>query len=137
MENRLSRREILRGASGSAVISAVGIGGLLSMLANRQAVAAGTVFAVVGVTSDEGDRIPSTPGAAHRHTFAAQFTVKSINPNTGVIIGDLQGITDKVIQTGPDEEEFHRHLIRILNAQIGGTVNTTVNDFHSHSLHVD
>lgn len=137
MEEKISRREILRSASGTAVVSAVGIGGLLSMLANRQAVAAGTTIAVVGVTDERGDRILNTPGAAHRHTFRAGFIVKSINPDTGVIIGDLVGQTDLTLETGPHDEPPHRHPIRIMNAQIGGTVDTGVASFHAHSLRVD
>jgi hypothetical protein len=137
MDTQLTRRELLKSGSTGTVIAAVGVGGLLSMLANRQAVAAGAIIAVVGVTSDVGDRNPNTPGAAHRHTFDAGFFVRSINPNTGVITGDLFGQTRLVIETGPDDEEFHIHPIRLLGVRIGDTVNTRVADFHAHSLHVD
>jgi len=95
------------------------------------------VLAVVGVTSDVGDRNPKTEGAAHRHTFSAGFIFKSLNPNNGDILGDLIGQTNLVIQTGPDDEEFHVHPIRLFSVLIGQTADTLVRDMHAHSLHVD
>ena len=50
--SRISRRTLLRSSAGSAVVAAVGIGGLLELLANREAIAAGTVIAIVGVTRE-------------------------------------------------------------------------------------
>src|SRR5438045_631558 len=49
-ERRISRRKLLSSTAGSAVVRVVGIGGLLELLANREAIAAGTVLALEGVT---------------------------------------------------------------------------------------
>jgi hypothetical protein len=106
MEFRISRRELLRSTAGNAVVKAVGIGGLLELLANREAIAAGNVIAIHGVTRE---RTPTTE-TPHRHTFAAQFVVTSVTSSS--IIGDLYGRTAAVISTGGVREDQHAHLLQ-------------------------
>jgi hypothetical protein len=109
---RISRREILRSSAGTAVASAVGIGGLLELLANREAIAAGMVLAVVGVTRE---RMPlsETP---HRHTFSVRFQVTSVTPSS--IIGNVSGRTEAVISTSSTREDQHFHIIQMGNASL-------------------
>jgi hypothetical protein len=104
--SRISRRALLRSGAGSAVISAVGIGGLLELLANREAIAAGMVIPIVGVTREPFDAPDETP---HRHTFSAHFRVTDVSE--AAILGSVVGRTQAVISTGPVEEEHHFHLI--------------------------
>jgi len=137
MEKQISRRELLKSGAGTAVLSAVGAGGLLSLLANRQAVAAGTILAIVGVTSEVGEHGAKSSEPAHRHTFDAAFILRSINPDNGVIRGDLFGQTRLVISTGHTREDFHIHAIRMRNVMIDDSVLTLVADEHRHQLHVD
>jgi len=133
----MSRRELLKSVAGSKVVTAVGIGGLLALLENRQALAKekGTVIEIVGVTSEAGGR--GGPGEPHRHTFEADFRIESINPNTGQIRGLLLGETDEIIFTGSGTEAFHVHQIDVPNLLIGETVPTLLAFFHTHNLHAD
>jgi hypothetical protein len=103
---RISRRGLLRSTAGSAVVAAIGIGGLLDLLANREAIAAGMVIAIRGVTREPFQAPDETP---HRHAFSAHFQVTDVSPAT--IMGTLVGRTDAVISTGAVREEQHFHLI--------------------------
>src|SRR5262245_3033395 len=89
---RISRRALLRASAGSAVVTAVGIDGLLELLTNREAIAAGMVIAIVGVTREPFDAPDETP---HRHTFAARFHVTDVSPTA--IMGTVVGRTLAVI----------------------------------------
>ncbi len=135
MEKQIRRRDLLKSLAGTPVMTALGAGGLLTLLADRQAVAAGTVIAITGVTSEVGDR--GGPGEAHRHTFAAGFLLKHINPDNGQILGDIIGQTQLVVSTGHAPEDFHIHPIRMANVLIDQTILTIVADQHAHQLHVD
>jgi hypothetical protein len=136
VNKQINRRELLRSMAGSPVMAALGAGGLLTLLADRQAVAAGTAIPIVGVTSEVGDR-GTMAGEAHRHTFGAIFTLKRINPNNGDITGDIIGQTQQVLSTGDEPEDFHVHFIRMQNVLISQTIPTFVADQHAHQLHVD
>ena len=136
MNKSINRRDLLRSIAGSPVVATLGAGGLLTLLANRQAVAAGTSLPIVGFTSEFGDR-GTQPGEAHRHTFGAIFTLKSINPDNGNITGDIIGQTQQVISTGDEPEDFHVHFIRMQGVLITQTIPTFVADQHAHQLHVD
>jgi len=103
---RISRRALLKASAGSAVVTAVGIGGLLELLANREAIAAGMVIAIVGVTREPFEAPDETP---HRHTFATQFQVTDVSPTA--VMGTVVGRTLAVISTSDVEEEQHFHLI--------------------------
>jgi hypothetical protein len=108
----ISRRQLLKSSAGTAVVSAVGAAGLLELLANREAFAAGTVLAIVGVTRE---RYPLTE-TPHRHTFGIGFTVKYINSST--ITGDVFGRTNATISTSSQMEENHIHYIRGQNVSL-------------------
>jgi hypothetical protein len=98
------------------------------------------VIMIQGMTTEEGDRDPASPGAAHRHTFIAELRISSINSVNGNISGSIQGRTNQVISTGPDEEERHVHLIAhpsIVITPTGLMVATAIEDFHQHFLNVD
>ena len=136
MKNQINRRDLLRSLASTPVMTAVGAGGLLTLLANRQAVAAGTQIPIVGVTSEFGDR-GHQPGEAHRHTFGALFILRSINPNNGTIRGDIIGQTQAVISTGDEPEDFHVHFIQMGNVVIAQTIATAVADEHAHLLEID
>jgi hypothetical protein len=137
MESQITRRDLIRSVAGTTVVRAVGISGLFSLLANRQAVAAGNVFQIEGITGEVGEHEAGADEPAHRHTFSAGFTVKEINPDNGFIIGDLSGRTFEVISTGHEPEDEHVHLILVRNARIEDQVNTTEADEHFHRLNVD
>jgi hypothetical protein len=102
----ISRRALLRSGTGIAAVSAVGIGGLLELLANREAIAAGMVIPIVGVTREPFMDPDETP---HRHTFSARFHVTDVSDTA--IMGTIVGRTERVISTGSDREEQHFHLI--------------------------
>jgi hypothetical protein len=106
ISRRISRRELLRSGAGTAVVSAVGIGGLLELLANREAIAQGTMIAIVGVTRE---RIPGSE-TPHRHTFSATFHVTGVRPSA--IIGNVSGGTTSTFSTSSVEEEGHFHSIQ-------------------------
>jgi hypothetical protein len=103
---RISRRALLRTSAGSAVVTAVGIGGLLELLANREAIAAGMIIEIVGVTREPFRDPDETP---HRHTFLAHFQVTDVSPKA--IMGNVSGSTKAVISTSSVEEDQHFHLI--------------------------
>ena len=136
MGKQISRRGLVRSLAGTPVVATLGTGGLLTLLANRQAVAAGTAIPIAGVTSETGDR-GTMEGEAHRHTFGAIFTMRSINPDNGNILGDIIGRTQLVVSTGDEREDFHVHFIQMRNVLISQTVPTLVADQHLHQLHVD
>ena len=102
---RISRRALLGYSPGIAAVAGVGLAGLLELLEHREAIAAGTVIPLVGITR-EPDEEEETP---HRHPFSARFRVTSVSPLA--IIGDLSGRTAAVISTGSEHEEQHFHLI--------------------------
>jgi hypothetical protein len=106
MEFRISRRALLRSSAGNAVVSVVGIGGLMELLANREAIAAGNVIALVGVT-----REPTSAEVPHRHTFSVRFVVTQVSPSS--IIGNVSGRTEATISTSSQKEEQHFHLIQM------------------------
>src|SRR5215813_12879587 len=94
--SRMSRRELLRYSSKTAVVTAIGMAGLLDLLANREAIAQGMgVIQLLGVT-----REPNFPEETpHRHTFSARFQpTRRITPSA--IVGDVTGRTAAVISTG-------------------------------------
>jgi hypothetical protein len=101
---RISRRSLLRSSAGTGVVTAVGMGGLLELLANREAFAAGNVIAIVGVTRNQ------TGGTPHRHTFSVRFQVTEVTETD--ITGNVFGRTEAVISTGDEKEEQHWHLIQ-------------------------
>jgi hypothetical protein len=136
LNKQINRRDLLRSMAGSPVVAALSTGGLLTLLADRQAVAAGTALPIVGVTSEFGDR-GTMAGEAHRHTFGAIFTLRSINPDNGNIVGDIVGQTQQVISTGDEPEDFHTHFIQMQHVLITQTIPTFVADQHAHQLHVD
>ena len=90
----ISRRALLKYGSGTAMVAGVGLAGLLELLEHREAIAAGNVIPIVGVTR-EPDEAEET---AHRHTFSLRFRVTSVSPSA--IIGDVSGRTEAVISTG-------------------------------------
>ena len=136
MGKQISRRDLMKTMAGSPIVATLGSGGLLTLLANRQAVAAGTTIPIVGVTSETGDR-GTMEGEAHRHTFGAIFTLKSINPDNGNITGDIIGRTQLVISTGDEAEDFHVHFSQMRNVLISQTIPTFVADQHIHQLRAD
>src|SRR3954447_2574115 len=81
----MSRRRLLGSISGNTVVAAVGIGGLLELLASRDAIAAGTQITIDGVTR-EPDEEEETP---HRHLFTVTFQVFSVSPTA--IMGSVNG----------------------------------------------
>jgi hypothetical protein len=103
---QLSRRVLLRSSAGVAVSSAIGIGGLLELLANREALAAGMVIPIVGVTREPFMDPDETP---HRHTFSVRFRVTDVSPTA--VMGTVVGRTHAVISTSTTKEEQHFHLI--------------------------
>jgi hypothetical protein len=110
--SRVSRRKLLRFTAGSAVVRAVGIGGLLELFANREAIAAGMIIMLEGVTRE---RLPRSE-TPHRHTFSAQFQVNSVSPSA--ITGNVSGQTQLVISTGSVPEDQHFHIIQMANVSL-------------------
>jgi hypothetical protein len=102
----ISRRGLLKSSAGGVVLSAVGIGGLLELLGNREAIAAGMVIAIGGVTREPFMAPDETP---HRHTFSVRFHV--IDVSASAIMGTVVGRTHAVISTSAVGEEQHFHLI--------------------------
>src|SRR6476469_7938823 len=49
---RISRRRLFRSLAGNTVVSAIGVGGLLELLASREALAAGMQITIDGVTRE-------------------------------------------------------------------------------------
>jgi hypothetical protein len=133
--SRISRRALLRYGSGTAVVAGVGLAGLLELLEHREAIAAGTVIPIVGVTR-EPDEAEETP---HRHTFSVRFRVTSVSPSA--IIGDVSGRTEAVISTGSVKEDQHFHLIEGTDVELealilSGTENNEP-DEHSHLVSIE
>src|SRR5262249_45876064 len=102
----ISRRALLRSSAGGAVVSAVGIGGPLGVLASRGASAAGMVVPVVGVTRGPFMARDETP---HRHTFSVRFRVTDVSDTA--IMGTVVGRTQAVISTSAIKEDQHFHII--------------------------
>ena len=103
---QISRRALLRSSAGGALLSAVGISGLLELLANREAIAAGMVIPIVGVTREPFMAPEETP---HRHTFSVRFRVTDVSDTA--IMGTVVGRTHAVISTSAIKEEQHFHLV--------------------------
>ena len=103
---QISRRALLRSSAGGAVVSAVGIGGLLELLANREAIAAGMVIPIVGVTREPFMAPDETP---HRHTFSVRFRVTDVSETA--VMGTVVGRTQAVISTSAIKEDQHFHII--------------------------
>jgi len=101
----ISRRRLLGSIPGNTVVAAVGIGGLLELLASREAIAAGTQITIDGVTR-EPDEAEETP---HRHLFTVTFQVISVSPTA--IMGSVYGRAGHVISTGTVREDEHFHVI--------------------------
>ena len=132
--SRISRRALLRYGSGTAVVTG-GLAGLLELLTQREAIAAGTVIPIVGITR-EPDEAEETP---HRHTFSARFVVTSVSPSA--IIGDVSGRTQAVISTGPVREDQHFHVIEGTDVELealifSGTENNEPGE-HSHLVSIE
>ena len=135
---QISRRTLFRYGSGTVVVAGIGLAGLLELIENRQAIAAGTiaagtVIAIHGITR-EPDEADETP---HRHTFSARFVVTGVNP----IIGDVSGRTALVISTGPEKEDQHFHLIEgtgvpLEDLILSGTENNEPGE-HSHFVSIE
>ena len=102
----VGRRALLKSGTGIAVVSAVGMNGLLELLANREALAAGMVIALVGVTREPFMDPDETP---HRHTFSARFQVTDVSETA--IMGTISGRTERVISTGSETEDQHFHIL--------------------------
>jgi hypothetical protein len=132
--SRMSRRELFRYSSGTAVVTAIGVAGLLELLENREAIAQGMVIALLGVTSE-----PNVPDETpHRHTFSARFQPTRITPST--IVGDVSGRTQAVISTGTEKEDQHFHTIQgtgvILETLILSGTENDVPGEHKHQVSV-
>jgi hypothetical protein len=133
----ISRRALFRYGSGTAVVAGVGLAGLLELLENREAIAAGTVIEIglQGIT-----REPDEPGEIpHRHAFSVRFRVTSVSPSE--IRGDVSGRAGRVISTGSEREEQHFHLIRgtdvaLEDLILSDTENNEPNA-HSHQLSLE
>ena len=72
----------------------------------QNAIAAGTVIAIVGVTREPFEAPDETP---HRHTFSARFQVTGVSAEA--VTGIVAGRTQAVISTSAVEEEQHFHNI--------------------------
>ena len=133
--SRMSRRELLRHTSSTAVVTAIGMAGLLELLENREAIAQGMVIQIVGVT-----REPNFPDETpHRHTFSARFRPTRITPSA--IVGDVTGRTQAVISTGTAKEDQHFHLIEATDVELedlilSGTENNEPGE-HSHLVSIE
>src|SRR5262245_20862393 len=93
----IGRRTLLRSGAGVAAVSAVGMSGLLELIANRGAIAAGTVISILGLTREPFMDPDETP---HRHGFSARFRVTDVSP--AAIVGIISGRTSYVISTGSE-----------------------------------
>jgi hypothetical protein len=133
--SRISRRALFRYSSGTAVVAGVGLAGLLELLEHREAIAAGHVIPMVGVTR-EPDEPEETP---HRHTFSIRFRVTSVSPSA--VVGDVSGRTQAVISTGAVKEDQHFHLIEATDVELealilSGTENNEPGE-HSHLVSIE
>ena len=132
---RISRRTLLTSVPGTAVVAGVGLAGLLELLEHREALAAGTVIPLVGITR-EPDEEEETP---HRHTFSARFFVTSISPSA--IVGDVSGRTALVLSTGDEREDQHFHLIKATGVELQSLVLSGTEDNepgeHAHFVSIE
>jgi len=134
-DSRIGRRALFKYGSGTVVVASVGLSGLLQLLENREALAAGTVIPLHGITRepDEAEEVP------HRHTFSARFRVTSVSPTA--IIGDVSGRTERVISTGSEDEDQHFHIIEgsdvALEALILSGTEDNEPDEHSHLVSIE
>ena len=119
---QVSRRQLLRSVAGNTVVTAVGIGGLLELLASREAIAVGTQITFLGVTR-ERTPLSETP---HRHRFSINFQVTGVSPSA--ITGDAVGRADTVISTSATREDQHFHVIRMSNVSLESLVLTGPED---------
>jgi len=118
------------------VISAVGIGGLLELLATREAVAAGMVIPIVGMTREPFMAPGETP---HRHTFSVRFFVTDVSATA--IMGTVVGRTQAVVSTSSVEEEQHFHIIpsqsvSLEQVLLSGPENNESGE-HTHELSIE
>ena len=133
---KITRRVLLKSGAGGAVISVVGLGGLLELLANRDALAAGMVFPIVGVTREPFMDPDETP---HRHTFSVRFGVTDVSETA--ILGTVVGRTQAVISTSDLKEEQHFHLISSESVSleqliVSGPENNESGE-HTHELSIE
>jgi len=133
---QISRRALLRSSAGGVMVSAVGIGGLLELLANREAIAAGMVIPIVGVTREPFMAPDETP---HRHTFSVRFRVTDVSATA--IMGTVVGRTHAVISTSAVKEEQHFHLIPSQSVSLEQLILTGPEDNesgeHSHQVSIE
>jgi len=133
---QISRRALLRSSAGGVMVSAVGIGGLLELLANREAIAAGMVIPIVGVTREPFMAPDETP---HRHTFSVRFRVTDVSDTA--IMGTAVGRTHAVISTSAVKEEQHFHLIPSQSVSLEQLILTGPEDNesgeHSHQVSIE
>jgi hypothetical protein len=131
----IGRRALFKYGSGTVVVAGVGLSGLLELFQHREAIAAGMVIPLHGITRepDEAEEVP------HRHTFSARFRVTSVSPSS--IIGDVSGRTERVISTGSEDEDQHFHLIQgtdvALEALILSGTEDNEPDEHSHLVSIE
>jgi len=134
-ERGISRRRLLGSMAGNTVISAVGIGGLLELLANREALAVGTQITLDGVTR-ERTPLSETP---HRHLFSATFQVISVSPSA--ITGNVVGRAGHVISTSNVAEDDHFHVISWSNISLEQLIYTGPEDNepggHMHQVSIE
>jgi hypothetical protein len=131
----ISRRALFKYTSGTAMVAGMGLAGLLALLEHREAIAAGNVIPIIGITR-EPDEADETP---HRHTFSVRFRVTSVSPLA--VIGDVSGRTQSVISTGSEKEDQHFHLIEATGVALedlilSGTENNETGE-HSHLLSIE
>jgi len=133
---QISRRVLLRSSAGGMMVSAVGIGGLLELLANREAIAAGMVIPLVGVTREPFMAPDETP---HRHTFSVRFRVTDVSETA--IMGTVSGRTQAVISTSAIKEDQHFHLIPSQSVSLEQLILTgpenNESGEHTHQLSVE
>jgi hypothetical protein len=134
-DGRTSRRRLLKSIAGNTVVSAVGIGGLLELLASREVIAAGTQISFLGVTR-ERTPVSETP---HRHTFSAAFQVTSVTPYA--ITGNVVGRADTVISTSNVKEDQHFHVFSQSNVSLEQLILTGPEDNeaggHVHQVSIE
>jgi hypothetical protein len=138
--SRMSRRELLRHSSSTAVVTAIGMAGLLDLLESREAVAAGMVIAIVGVTREPIVEMGEPPETPHRHTFSLRFQVGTpVTPTS--FPGTVFGRTERVISTGTVPEDEHWHIIPMTSTSLESLVSTGPENGesgeHVHQLSVE
>src|SRR5262249_49073831 len=113
-----------------------GTGGLLELLGSREAMAAGRLIPIVGVTREPFMAPDETP---HRHTFSVRFRVTDVSATA--IMGTVVGRTQAVISTSAVKEDQHFHLIPSQSVSLeqlilSGTENNEPGE-HTHELSVE